>query len=580
MKRLALLLIAYCLLLSSCNYLYAKEITILYTGETHAMLYPCSCPKEPDGGVSRRATLIKQLKKSNPDTLVLDAGDFFGGGVMDEYTQNTQLDIKRTIINLKAMELMKYDALAVGDDEFNFGKEFLQENINKTNLTFLSANLKSDKASPFLIKEIAGIKIAIIGVTTLRAMDKAGGIRFIDPKVAVKQAIAELKKAGVNIIVVLGHLSEGEDLSLINYVGGIDILISGYATDKEGPASKVGSTLLLRPSWQGRRLGKLSLTVKDNKITGYKVEELRLSDKIKDAPEIISVMPRCFSDANCRKKDYLGKCLDPATLNSRCVFSEAAKVSLLIIAPKNCRVCDTEVMVNYLKAQFPGLVVSYLYFPNAKADKMIRDFGIKSLPVYFLNKDIEKEKAFANLIKNTEKKGDFYLLKPQFSGISYFLERKNLSGKLDLFLSLYDKDTKELLDMIKEFNPSIHFLAVEQENKFDAAKGNLEVEDYLRAVCVEKYFPEYFWDYIGCRAKNISSSWWEDCASGLDTNKIKNCTQCEEGKMLLRENISLNKELAVMFGPTYLLDNQEVFSSRGVPAKEEFKKLSRGKERK
>ena len=58
---------------------YAKEITIIYTGETHAMLYPCNCPKEPDGGVARRATLIKQLRKNYPDALLLDSGGFFAG---------------------------------------------------------------------------------------------------------------------------------------------------------------------------------------------------------------------------------------------------------------------------------------------------------------------------------------------------------------------------------------------------------------------------------------------------------------------------------------------------------------------
>ncbi|MDD5730906.1 MAG: hypothetical protein PHN57_07255, partial [Candidatus Omnitrophica bacterium] len=100
---------------------YARDITILYSGETHSMLYPCNCPFEPDGGVARRATLAKELRKQNPDSLFLDSGGFFGGGLMDEYTQNTQLDKERTLVNLKAMSLMKYDAVTLGDDELDFG---------------------------------------------------------------------------------------------------------------------------------------------------------------------------------------------------------------------------------------------------------------------------------------------------------------------------------------------------------------------------------------------------------------------------------------------------------------------------
>ena len=55
--------------------------------------------------------------------------------------------------------------------------------------------------------------------------------------------------------------------------------------------------------------------------------------------------------------------------------------------------------------------------------------------------------------------------------------------------------------------------------------------------------------------------------------KIKSCARGEEGKALLKENISLNKELQVMFGPAYLLDNQEIFGTQGVPPKEDFRKI-------
>ena len=324
---------------------FAKDVTILYTGETHAMLYPCSCPKEPDGGVGRRATLIKQLKKENPNTLVLDSGGFFAGGLLDEYTQNTELDIARTRVNLKAMELMQYDAVAVGDEEFNFGEEFLQEAIQNSNPAFLSSNIASKLFKPYIIKEVSGTKIGIIGVTTLQALPKAGGLEIIEPKIAIKKNIEELKKNGIDLVVLLSHLGEEEDLRLIEEIDGIDILITGHSVGKEEPLSKIKSTLFLRPAWQGRHLGKLSLTIQDNRIENYRIEDLRLSDKIKDDPEIVSVLPGCFSDANCKKKGFIGFCQDPGTVNSRCLFSEYKKINLLIITPKACRVCETERLV-------------------------------------------------------------------------------------------------------------------------------------------------------------------------------------------------------------------------------------------
>ena len=558
-------------LLSSVG--YAKEITILYTGETHAMLYPCSCPKEPDGGIARRAALVKELRRNYPNSLLLDSGGFFAGGLMDEYTQNIQLDMERTKVNLKAMEMMQYNAVTIGDDEFNFGREFLEENIAKTKLTFLSGNLKSDLAKPYLIKEVSGVKFGIIGVTTLSAAEKAGNAKFIEPKAAVIAAQEELKKKGVKIIVLLSHLGESEDLKLITEIPGIDILIAGHIRDKEEASSKVGSTIILRPSWQGRRLGKISLSVKDDKITNYKAEEVRLSDKISDDPEILKILPKCFSDRNCKEGYKAGLCRDAGGLKARCEFPKANKVPLLVIMPSDCLACTATTTLDTLKRQFPGLEVSYLNYPGPKAGQMIKTLAIKALPVFLLDRKIEKEEGFADFKQNLEPKGNFYMLRPEAAGFSYFLERKKEPGRLDLFISLYDNSAREILDVVKEFRPNLHFLTVEQNNNFDAKQGALEVEEDLRAVCVGKYYPEKFWEYIACRSGSINSSWWEDCLDKFDTLRIKNCARGQEAKELLKENIRLNKELGVMYGPVYLKDNREIFGFKKTPKREELKKI-------
>jgi len=432
---------------------YAKEITILFTGDTHAMIYPCSCPIEPDGGIARRATLIKQLRKDNPNTLLLDSGGFFAGGLVDEYTQNVQLDLQRTAVTLKAMELMKYDAVTIGDDGFNFGRDFLQDAIFKTKITFLSCNIESDPRRPlvfpYIVKEVAGIRIGIIGVSNVVSTQKSGGLKLTDPTMAVRHSVEDLKKKNVDIIVLLSHLGETADLSLLNDVAGIDILIAAHSRNKDEPFNKIGSTLFLSAYWQGRKLGKLSFTVKDKKIGDYKVEKLRLSNKIPDDPQILAILPRCFSDDNCNKERTVGVCKNPGSLSASCVFSQATKITLSIIVPRVCITCRTEDIVDSLKKYFPGLVITYLYYPDTKTNKLLKEFGIKALPVYLLGKEIEQEKGFSQIRVNLEKKGDFYMLKPTFSGLSYYLYRKNIKGKLDVFLSLYHKDAKDLLDILK-----------------------------------------------------------------------------------------------------------------------------------
>jgi 5'-nucleotidase len=557
------------LVLISSN-LYAKEITILYTGATHAMLYPCSCPIEQDGGIARRASLIKELRRKHSDLLLLDCGSFTAGGLLDEYAQNTRLDMQRSEVNLKAMELMQYDAVAVSSDEFNFGKDFFLKNARKSNPAFLSANLETEKVEPYIIKQVSGVKIAVIGLTNLAASQKSEGLRVSSPK-AIARLVTRLKSEGAEVVLVLSTLGKKEDLDLISKVRGIDVLFMGYNPVREDVEAKVDSTFIVRPAWQGRKLGKLTLEVKSGKLLNCKNEEVRVSNKIVDDPGIMEILPRCYSDANCKKEGLLGSCQDPGELKASCLFTEPNKLRLIIISAKDCVVCNTAPVLELLRKQFPGISAEYIDLKRAQ--NLIKSLSIKVLPAYIIGGEVEKEKNFESFKNNLDLIGELYLLKPQASGISYFIDRAVKKGQLDLFFSLFDKDASGILEVLREFDPNLHFLAQEKDKGFDAKNGLLEIEEYLRASCVQKYYPQKFWDYLICRARNIHSSWWDDCLIEDEAQKIRSCAKGAEGAMLLKENIALNKEVQVSFGLSYLLDNYQIFSSRGVPDKEELRKI-------
>jgi hypothetical protein len=282
-----------------------------------------------------------------------------------------------------------------------------------------------------------------------------------------------------------------------------------------------------------------------------------------DDPQVKKILPRCFSDAGCKKEGLVGICQNPGTSGSSCIFSEAQRIDLFVVTAKACVTCNTEGIIKSLKKNFPGLSVNTLYYPDsAKAKKLVQDFGVTGLPAFFMGNEVEKEPRFGDLKASMDLKGDLYYLKAKIFGYSYLIERKRVKGKLDVFLSLYDqeKDPVALLEVLKSMNPDIHFLAVEKDSGFDAMKGSAEVEEYLRGVCVEKYYPELFRDYLSCRARNISSAWWEDCLGKKGSSAIKVCAQGEEGRKLLKENIALGKELGIMLGPVCLTDNQEISS--------------------
>ncbi|HNW39047.1 MAG TPA: hypothetical protein PL125_00475 [Candidatus Omnitrophota bacterium] len=573
MRNIKNIIVIFSFFFFGISVLCAEEVTVVYSGQTHSMLYPCSCPIAQDGGIARRGTLIKQLRKKSPDLLLLDCGSFTAGGLMDEYTQNAQLDLQRSEVNYRALELMHYDAVGISPDEFNFGREFFLKNAKKSKPAFLSVNLDSDKVVPYIIKNSGTTKIAIVGLTGLLASQRAEGLKISPPDKLVSALVDRLKNEGTQIIILLSTQGEIRDLKLIAQTKGIDIVFVGYQPKKEEAITKVDSTFFVRPAWQGRKLGKLTLKIEAGKLIDCKLDELVISEKLSDDPEITAILPRCYSDVNCKQGGLTGSCQNPGTLNANCSFTRPNPVNLFVINVNNCVTCDAESVIDLLKKKFPGLTVKILDYPGQAAKKMIKDLGLETLPAYIFTKSVEKEEIFDSFKKDLSLINDFYVYKPQASGISYFLNQKTEKGSFDLFFSIFEKDAALLLTTLREFNPGLHFLAVEKDEGFDAKNGIAEVEEYLRAGCVQKYYPEKFWDYLICRAKNIGSSYWEDCLGESDVSKIRSCARGQEGIGLLRGITSLNKKLQISSGPSYLLNNQEIFASRGVPAKEDIKKI-------
>jgi hypothetical protein len=572
MKRVKTTLLIFGFLAIMADMLYAQDVTIIYTGQTHAMLYPCNCPIRQDGGISRRATLIKELRKNYPGLLLLDCGSFTAGGALDEYTQNTNLDQQRSEVNYKALELMQYDAVGVGPDEFNFGREFFLKNARKNKPAYLSANLDTDKVVPYLIKDCDGVKLAVIGLTGTSVKQKTEGLK-INPPDEISKLVLRLKEQGAQVVILLSTLGEKKDLELLSKVKGIDMVFVGYQPQKEEALTKVNQGFLLRPAWQGRKIGKVTLKIKDGKLIDCSLEELFLSDEISDAAEISAVLPHCYSDLNCKKQELTGICQNPGQLNAACSFEKPNEVRVTVVSAKDCRACNPEAVLVKLKNRFPGLSVNTLDYTQASAQTMIKDLSLSTLPAIIFEKKIEAENNFESIKDDLQLTNNFYVLKPQASGIFYFLHQPAKPGNFDLFFSLFDNNAALLLNTLKEFNPSLHFLATENDKGFEAKNGIGEAEEYLRAVCVQKYYPGKFWDYLICRSKNIQSSYWDDCLSGVNTSRIKNCARTQEGIDLLKENTGLNRELEIFSGPSFLLDNQEIFATRAVPDKEAFKKI-------
>lgn len=225
----------------------AVTITIIHTNDTHSRV-------EAGIGFAKVAAKVKELKATNPNTLVIDAGDTFHGQTFSTISKGESI--------IKIMNTIGYDLMTPGNHDFNYGQGRLMELAKMAQFPIISANLvKADGATllePYVIKEVGGLKIGIFGLSTPETAYKTNpknveGLTFANPVDTAKKIVAELLAKEVDAIVAVTHLGidkESIDTSYLvrDNVESIDLIIDGHShstldkIDNEGKAVKIVST--------------------------------------------------------------------------------------------------------------------------------------------------------------------------------------------------------------------------------------------------------------------------------------------------------------------------------------------------
>ncbi|MCA0147391.1 5'-nucleotidase C-terminal domain-containing protein [Rossellomorea vietnamensis] len=265
------------------------RLTILHTNDVHSHLE----------NVPYLHTAIKEERKKDGDALLLDAGDVFSGTLFfNEYLGQADAAF---------MNEIGYDAMTLGNHEFDKGSEVLADFIRKLSFPVVSGNVdvrldphlapimkseipeqaESGNIYPSIIQTVKGIKIGIIGLTTedtafLSAPDKK--IVFQDAEKKVLEEMTKLEAKGVNHIILLSHLGLRQDKMLAQKVKGIDIIVGGHShTRLESPLvynMKSEPTLIVQADEYGKSLGKLTAVFSDRGVlTGWNGELLDVLGK-------------------------------------------------------------------------------------------------------------------------------------------------------------------------------------------------------------------------------------------------------------------------------------------------------------
>ena len=218
-----------------------KKITILHTNDVHSHIdsFPSDDPLNPNGGgVIARANIINKIKKDNPNTLVLDAGDIFQGTPYYNYFGGE--------IELKLMSKMGYNACTIGNHEFDNGLKKLSESLKYANFSFINSNYDfkntpiENKIKKYEIHIIDGIKIGIfgLGIELKGLVEKKlfDGVKYLDPIEITNDITNKLKNEfKCDLIICLSHLGFSynkkdiiSDLILAKKTKNIDLIIGGH----------------------------------------------------------------------------------------------------------------------------------------------------------------------------------------------------------------------------------------------------------------------------------------------------------------------------------------------------------------
>jgi 2',3'-cyclic-nucleotide 2'-phosphodiesterase (5'-nucleotidase family) len=303
----------------------SRDIVVVSTTDVHGRVrawdyYADSA--EALRGLTRAATIVDSVRAAHPGRVILlDAGDLLQGNPFAYVAARVAPELPSPII--AAMNVMRYDAAAIGNHEYNYGVPYLRRAVSEARFPLLSANTYRPDGShafrPWTIVERQGIKVGIVGATTPGVMvwdaeNVRNRVRLGDIIPAVRAAVSEVKAAGAGIVVVAAHSgldepssydtvttgvpSENVAARIAREVPGIDLVVFGHS-HKEAPQLRVGGTLLVQPKNWATSVG-ISHIVAVRSGGGWRVAESR-STTIQAAGHAEQASVLAVTDASHRR---------------------------------------------------------------------------------------------------------------------------------------------------------------------------------------------------------------------------------------------------------------------------------------
>ena len=250
-----------------------QPLCILHTNDVHGHITAEKVEgwEKPSGGAAVLSGCVREIRSSNRaagvPTLLLDAGDIFLG--------TPEGNLSKGIAVTEVMNAAGYDAMTIGNHEFDLGVDVVNALAASARFPILGANVRIPPGRappaflrPYVIKELGGLKVGIIGVITelVPAVVMPGRnekIVFEKPQEIIRACVADLKARGVDFIILLSHCGSEEDRRIAAEVEGIGVIVGGHGHELLRKALRVRSTgtLVVQAGASGQYLGRIDCEV-------------------------------------------------------------------------------------------------------------------------------------------------------------------------------------------------------------------------------------------------------------------------------------------------------------------------------
>jgi 2',3'-cyclic-nucleotide 2'-phosphodiesterase (5'-nucleotidase family) len=256
---------------------------ILSTTDVKGKTNPCGC-HTPKGGLARQASYIDSMRTTYGQVLLVDNGGFF--------PEDSHDDIAAFLMG--AMKTMGYDVAGLGERDLRFGVAFLKSQLTRSGLPMVCSNLiETPSGKPLvqrsIVKKVGTVKVGLFSLIGDQADlgPAKDSLKVAPARETARQMVADLRKKGADVVVLLSQLGKVETEDLVAEIQGIDAAIAGKNVPMLQKGRMIGKTVVCYGGEQGQYLcqTQVVLDAKRRMVTG-EGQSVMMGPEIADKPEI------------------------------------------------------------------------------------------------------------------------------------------------------------------------------------------------------------------------------------------------------------------------------------------------------